>query len=130
MAEKLSKLRKRSIEIEVDDEVYFLRYDLNALVTLEEAYGDIEQAFDFDEDASGAIGKLRKVLHVGLKANHPDLSEEDVGAMFTMENLNDFQNAVGKAMETAMPEEATKKDAESKNLKTPKDHLPKKKTAK
>lgn len=127
MAEKkdtLSKLQKKSIKIKVDEDTLYLRYDLNALVSLESAYGDIEAAFDFDEDSAGAIGKLRKVLHVGLLANHPDLTEEDVGALFTMENLNDFQEAVGKAMESAMPEEV----ADSKNLKTPKDHLPKKKT--
>jgi hypothetical protein len=124
--DKLSKMQKKSIEIVVDDKPLYLRYDLNALVELETAYGDIEKAFDFDEDSTGAIGKLRKVLHVGLLANHPDLTEEEVGALFTMENLNDFQEAVGKAMETAMPEEV----ADSKNLKTPKDHLPKKKTGK
>jgi hypothetical protein len=119
-------MQKKSIAIEVDDKTLYLRYDLNALVTLEEAYGDIEQAFDFDEDSTGAIGKLRKVLHVGLLANQPDLTEEDVGALFTMENLNDFQEAVGKAMETAMPEEV----ADQKKAKAPKDHLPKKKTGK
>ena len=122
MAEKnkLSKLQKKSIKIEVDEDTFYLRYDLNALVTLEEAYGDIEQAFDFDEKPEGAIGKLRKVLHTGLQANHKGITEEEVGALFTMENLANFQEAVGKAMHTAMPEEV-----EGKNVKTPKDHLPK-----
>ncbi len=119
---KLSKLRKKSIEITVEEEVFYLRYDLNALITLEEAYGDIEQAFDFDENPTGAIGKLRKVLAVGLQANHPELSEDEVGSLFTMENLADFQAAIGQAMDSAMPEEV-----DSKNPKTPKDHLPKKK---
>ena len=122
---KLSKLQKKSIEIEVDDDTFFLRYDLNALVTLEECYGDIESAFDFEENPGGAIGKLRKVLHVGLQANHKGISEEEVGAMFTMDNLADFQEAIGKAMETAMPEVV-----EEKNSKAPKDHLPKQKTKK
>jgi hypothetical protein len=127
MAEnKLSKLQKKSIEIEVDGETFYLRYDLNALVALEEEYGDIEVAFDFEEDSKGAIGKLRKVLFVGLQANHAGITEDEVGGMFTMENLNSFQEAITKAMDTAMPE----KVAGEKNLKTPKDHLPKKKTAK
>jgi len=124
---KLSKLQKKSIKIEVDEDTFYLRYDLNALVALEEAYGDIEQAFDFDEKPEGAIGKLRKVLHTGLQANHKGISEEEVGALFTMENLADFQEAVGKAMNTAMPEEVAD---EAKKRKTPKDHLPKKTPAK
>ncbi len=119
---KLSKLRKKSIEIKVEEEVFYLRYDLNALIALEEAYGNIEAAFDFDEDPRGAIGKLRKVLHVGLQANQPGLSEEEVGSMFTMENLSDFQDAIGSAMNIAMPEEV-----DEKKVKTPKDHLPPKK---
>jgi len=120
---KLSKLRKKSIEIKVEEEVYYLRYDLNALIELEEEYGDIEAAFDFEENPKGAIGKLRKVLYVGLQANHADISEEEVGGLFTMANLADFQEAIGSAMNMAMPEEN-----EQKNSKTPKDHLaPKKK---
>jgi hypothetical protein len=123
---KLSKLQKKSIEIKVEDDIFYLRYDLNALVALENEYGDIEQAFDFDENPTGAIGKLLKVLHVGLLANHPDISERDVGSIFTMENLADFQEAIGKAMDTAMPEGV----AEEENPQvSPKDHLPKKKKA-
>ncbi len=125
MVDKLSKLRKKSIEIKVDEDSFYLRYDLNALVALEECYGNIEAAFDFDENPQGAIGKLLKVLFVGLQANHKDISEEEVGAIFTMENLGEFQTAISQAMDTAMPEEV-----EGKNSKTPKDHLPKKKTGK
>ncbi len=124
---KLSKLQKKSIEIKVDGDAYYLRYDLNALVSLENEYGDIEQAFDFDENPTGAIGKLLKVLYVGLQANHADISEKDVGAIFTMENLADFQEAVGRAMNTAMPEEVVE---EENPRVSPKDHLPKKKTEK
>jgi hypothetical protein len=118
---KLSKLRKKSIEIKVEEESFYLRYDLNALMALEEAYGDIEAAFDFEENPKGAIEKLRKVLFVGLQANHDGITEKDVGSIFTMENLSAFQDAIGQAMNTAMPEEG-----ESKNSKTPKDHQKKK----
>jgi hypothetical protein len=122
--DKLDKLRKKSIEIKVEEEPYYLRYDLNALVKLEESYGDIEKAFDFENNPGGAIGKLRKVLFVGLQANHKELTEEDVGNLFTLENLSDFQAAIGMAMEAAMPEED-----KAKNRKTPKDHMAKAKTA-
>jgi len=120
---KLAKLRKKSVEITVDETSYFLRYDLNALVELEEAYENIEEAFNFETNPKGAIGKLRKVLFVGLRANHPDITEKEVGGMFTVENLSEFQEAIGKAMDIAMPEEV-----EAKNSKAPKDHQPKKKT--
>jgi len=122
--DKLAKLRKKSVKIEVDDETYYLRYDLNALVELEEAYDNIEEAFNFEENPKGAIGKLRKVLFVGLSANHPNITEEDVGGMFTVENLGEFQDAIAKAMDIAMPAE----QVEAKNSsKAPKDHQPKKK---
>ena len=125
MADKLARLHKKSVEITIDegttDEVsYFLRYDLNALVMLEDAYDNIEQALNFEENPAGAIGKLRKVLFVGLQANHPDLTEKDVGALFTVENMSDFQDAIGKAMDAAMPEEA-----DEKKVGTPRDHQPK-----
>jgi len=121
--DKIAKLRKKSVEIEVDESKYYLRFDLNALVRLEDAYGNIEAAFDFEENPTGAIGKLRKILFVGLEANHPELTEEEVGAMFTVENLGEFQIAIGKAMDLAMPEEG-----EPKKGTAPKDHQqPKKK---
>ena len=124
MADKLAKLRKKSVEITIEDDTYFLRYDLNALVMLEDAYDNIEEALNFEENPKGAIGKLRKVLYVGLMANHPDISEDDVGGLFTVENLSDFQDAIAKAMDAAMPDEAEVKNSP----KEPKDHQPKKKS--
>lgn len=115
--DKLAKLRKKSVEIKVDEKIYFLRYDLNALIELEDAYENIEEAFNFEENPKGAIGKLRKVLYAGLKANHPDITEVEVGGMFTVENLGEFQEAIAKAMDAAMPDEA-----EQKKAGTPKDH--------
>lgn len=121
--DKLAKLRKKSVEISVDKEIYFLRYDLNALVELENAYDNIEEAFNFEENPKGAIGKLRKVLFVGLQANHPEITEKEVGAMFTVENLGEFQEAIAKAMDAAMPDAVEAKNSP----KVPKDHQPKKK---
>ena len=116
--DKIANLQKKSVEIEVDDAKYYLRFDLNALVRLEDAYGNIETAFDFEENPVGAIGKLRKILFVGLEANHPKITEEEVGAMFSVANLGEFQTAIGKAMDLAMPDTVD----ESKNVKTPEDH--------
>jgi hypothetical protein len=117
---KLAKLQKKSVEIKVEGETYHLRYDLNALIKLEDAYENIQEAFSFEENPVGAMGKLRKVLWVGLNANHPSITEEEVGEMFTIENIAEFQEAIGTAMNAAMPEEV-----DAKNSKTPKDHLPK-----
>ncbi len=41
-SKQLAKLQKKSVEITIEDDTYFLRYDLNALVELEEAYENIE----------------------------------------------------------------------------------------
>jgi len=122
--DKISKLRKSSVEIEVEEVKYFLRFDLNALIRLEDAYGNLEAAFDFEENPTGAIGKLRKILFVGLEANHPDLTELQVGEMFSVDNFDEFQVAISKAMDLAMPEED-----EQKKAGTPKDRQrPKKKS--
>ena len=121
MATKLSEMQKRSIEVKVDDQILYLRYDLNALAALEEKYGDIDSAFNFEEDSKNIISKLRFVLHVGLHANQPDMTVEDVGGLFTLENLQEFQDAIGGAVEQGMPE------GDAKNVKAPEDH---KKTAK
>lgn len=101
---KLAKLQKKSVEIHVEGKTLYLRYNLNALIKLEDAYENIEEAFDFEENPKGAMGKLRKVLWVGLNANHGEITEEEVGEMFTIENIAEFQDAIGKAMNAAMPE--------------------------
>ena len=127
MATTLSEMQKRSTEINVDDTFLYLRYDLNALAELEEKYGNIDKAFNFDENSENIIDKLRFVLHTGLMANQPDMTIKDVGALFTLENLQEFQDAVGGAVEQGMPD--AKKD-ESKNVKAPKDHQKPKKATK
>lgn len=118
MATKLSDMQKKSIEIDVDGQILYLRYDLNALAELEDKYGNIDAAFNFEEDSTNLISKLRFVLHVGLKANQPELSVEDVGGLFTLDNLQEFQEAIGGAVEQGMPDEK----AQGKNVKAPKDH--------
>ncbi len=124
---KLSEMQKRSIEIDVDGQLLYLRYDLNALAVLEEKYGDVDKAFNFEVDSTSIISKLRFVLHTGLMANQPDMTITDVGSLFTLENLQEFQEAIGGAVEQGMPDE---KENESKNVKAPKDHQKKKAPAK
>jgi|PlaIllAssembly_1097288.scaffolds.fasta_scaffold380188_2 hypothetical protein len=62
--------------LKIQDKEYLLRYDINALILLEEITGQsITNALKEDM----GIKMLRNLLYVGLKRNHKEITLESVG---------------------------------------------------
>lgn len=120
---------KEAVEIKLGGKSYGLRYDLNALVALEEAFGVSALAlFDKlfgmtaeerealaagklkDEDFSKKIkvGDLRTLIWAGVLHDNPAITREDVGAAITMEGLPEVVTkaieALGASFRTSTPE--------------------------
>lgn len=76
-------------------------FDLNALIF-------IEQEFGIDTTQAGALNlkglsDLRRFLWVGLRHDDPDLTEEQVGHLVTMQNLGAVGLAVRVGLGMALP---------------------------
>lgn len=131
-------MEKEVVEIILGGKTYRLRYDLNALVALEEAFGVSALAlFDklfgiSDEDRKAlAAGKvtdadfskkirvsdLRTLVWAGLLHDNRDLSKEDVGEAITLDGLPGVVTkcieALSASFRTSTPE-AQKKEAGAK----------------
>ena len=62
--------------LKIQDKEYLLRYDINALILLEDITGQsITNALNEDM----GIKMLRNLLYVGLKRNHKEITIEGVG---------------------------------------------------
>ena len=108
------------IDIEIEDEngekkKYTLRYDLNALAKFEEIYDKaILEVFAPSLDEHGnmmvdrfgkplnlnlRIGMLRDMIWVGMLARQPDITQDEVGAMFDPREIDEiFTNNVISAV--------------------------------
>jgi hypothetical protein len=105
-------MRKLKSEIDIDVEgddgemkTYTLRYDLNALDAFENIYDkSILEVFSPSIDENGTmmtdskgqplnlnfrIGMIRNLIYVGLMAHHPEITKEDVGNMFDLNEANE-----------------------------------------
>lgn len=114
MTEKLNELKKKSFPVVIEGKTYYLRFDLNALALLEEKFGSAEEATR--KAAEGSAIAIRCFLWAGLKSNHPDMTEEDVGALIDLANLAEVSEEINKAFEQAMPSEG---GTEAKNGEAP-----------
>jgi len=112
--DKLNELKETSTEIVVGGRKLYLRYSLNALAALEDEYGSMEAALNIDSKEP-MMGKLRKLLFVGLRAIQPEITEDEVGETFTMADMEQFQTAIQEAVKTGLPEDTTTEGAVDEN---------------
>jgi len=97
---KLKDLKKKSIQIELDGETYYFRFDLNALALVEEKYGDLAKAMERAKE--GSILVIRHMFWAGLQASHPDLTELDVGSLIDSSNVNEIAEKMNAALDTSL----------------------------
>lgn len=83
-----------------------LRFTLNSLALVEERYGDMQKAAELAQ--SGKISVIRTLLWAGLVHEDNALSEEQVGDMVDMTNLETVVKAIEQAFLTAPPEQEGK----------------------
>lgn len=75
------------------DKERHLKFDLNALVLIEELSG-----INLAELGEKVSMKLMKViLYAGLKWEDKDLTPDEVGSLITMDNLKEVSGAIGQA---------------------------------
>jgi len=105
---------KGEIEFKSGAETYVLRFGMNELIELQEAYG-----ID-DEDMDALMPKLaakmdalkgrRKAVFIALKANHPEITEQQVGDLVSDVGFQQMGKLILDALRWALPEK--KKEAE------------------
>lgn len=85
--------------------------DMNALVELEEKYGNIDKAFSAIS-ANPKMKDIRYILYLSLMHEDSELTETKVGKLVSMNNLALVMDALGNALTDSLPEA---KEEDSKN---------------
>lgn len=88
------------VEIELDKKRN-IRFDLNALVELEDALGVTIDKLE-EAAAKGGVKAIRKMLWIGLKQEDAELTELQVGAMIDISNVGHVTTVLSEAMGAAM----------------------------
>ncbi|MCY8048446.1 gene transfer agent family protein [Bacillus haynesii] len=81
-------------KVTLGDKEYSLRYDLNALVELEDRMGVPLSEMG---EMKITIRTVRSMLWAGVLHENPDVTEEELGKYVDMENLEDIQGAISEA---------------------------------
>ncbi len=89
---------KKGIPISLDRERRLI-INFNTLVDLEEEYGDISKALNIMA-SKPTLKDVRKLLYLMLKEEDSSLTEEKVGTLIDINNLNKIYTAFGDAIET------------------------------
>ena len=98
----LKDIRNGSVPITLDKPRH-IRFDLNALVEIEEAYGSMDNAFAAMK--SGSMKAVRTMLWAGLIHEDEELTLRDAGRMVTPLNVNDLSDALSEALSGSLPED-------------------------
>lgn len=95
-----SDVRTKPVPIKLD-RVRHLRYDLNALVLLEEQFGSVEAALDAAQGRS--VRAVRAFLYAGLAHEDPDLTLEQAGSLVGFADLPAVTEAILRALGASFP---------------------------
>lgn len=79
-----------------------LRYDLNALIELEETTG--LDVLNDDAMADLSLKMMRALLWAGFLHEAPDLTEREVGSWITLQNMDTLTDALTRSYSAALPE--------------------------
>jgi len=101
MASNLKKVKPEKVKI-VLDKTRTLVYDLNAFAELEDQFGSIEDAMKALE--GGKIKAIIAILWAGLVHEEETLTPKQVGSIIGLGDLQQVAEALGKAINTALPE--------------------------
>jgi hypothetical protein len=77
-------------KIEIDGKEYTLMLDLNALIAFEEATG---KSAEFLDAKKISLKDMRALYWAALVGSHPEITQEDVGRLIHLGNMEDFTNA-------------------------------------
>lgn len=99
---KIKDLKIENEEIELAGKKFALNLDMNAMVELEDYYGDIKKAFK--NFKVKPMQEMRTFLYAMLKTQIEDLTVEATGALITAKNFNELFTKITKIMNNAFPQ--------------------------
>lgn len=95
-----SDIKQKGVLINIDKERRLV-FDLNAFCELEDKYGTIEKAMN--EMQKGSIKAIRYMLYLGLLNEDETLTENKVGKLITVDNLQEVMQSLTVAMAVSSP---------------------------
>lgn len=74
---------KGEVELKAGDQVYVLRYSIDAICAIEEKLGKnfLRIVAEMQNPATMTVTMMREVLHAGLAERHPELTLKEAGEM-------------------------------------------------
>jgi len=102
----------RDVTIELGGETRHLRIDLNALALFGERLGITIRLSNLTEDLFRQplpLSAPRVLLWAALQAKHPELTEQEVGAMVTGENFGVVSQGFFELLKSMLPAELAAK---------------------
>lgn len=96
----LNELRG-DVEIKLD-KPRRLRYTLNSLALIEERYGDVQKAIESLQ--AGKLSVIRTILWAGLVHEDETLTENQVGDLVEISDLQQVTEKINQAFARAVPE--------------------------
>lgn len=107
MANVSSVRGKEPVKVDIGDgKLRTLKYNLNAFAMLEEKYGSIDEALETLEN--GSIIAVRFVLWVGLLQGDPEITEDYVGSVIDITDMERIAEDMNRAMVNDLPEKEDK----------------------
>ena len=114
----LKDVKAKAIKITLRDGVEReILFTLNAMAELEDRYGSVEAAFDALERNS--FKAIRCVLWAGLLHTDEGLTEQQVGSLIDMTNIQDLMKAMNDAFDEDMPDAPTSQAGAIPNVVQP-----------
>ncbi|MHB8171210.1 MAG: hypothetical protein ACYDG6_06675 [Thermincolia bacterium] len=94
-------VKPATVRLDLGDKQRTLRFDLNALILLEEKFGDI--TFLPLDGKNIKLSAVRTLLWVGLVHEDESLTEKEVGSWIDLNNMHQITLKVMEAYKTCMP---------------------------
>lgn len=116
----LKNIKPEEVPIEMGGKTYTLLFDLNAMATLEEMYGNMDAVNEALKQ--GSIKGTQRLVWVGIQhMQEPKLDRfgepvswpigmYEIGKMLGLADMEDIAAALNKSLESAMPPSDDKKD--------------------
>lgn len=78
-----------------------IKFTLNSMAAIEDAYGNVNDAFKALD--KGSMKAVRCVIWAGLIWNDETLTQQQVGNMLDIQTINNLSGSLSKALDNDMP---------------------------